>query len=219
MNKMTFTLEDIINTRCTIFSFKCWEDSFFGNYQPLLTNNQHMKFKTLINEIKKCERMETPPTYTWADLKIPIKDLSIAIKQKDNDLLILIPTDGNNKFSYDSGNPRKKLCEHWIDSLGIDDSYITSLINVFIDIMLYSVRNNRKIELKKIGMISKEQWKQILKPKLYTLFDLEDIKNKFNDVMLDGYMKDIYLKAIDKELEESKIQYTYSIIDLLNLIN
>lgn len=50
---MTFTLEDIINTRCEIFSFKHWEDSFFGNYQPLLTENQHIKFKTLINENKE----------------------------------------------------------------------------------------------------------------------------------------------------------------------
>lgn len=217
---MTFTLEDIINTRCEIFSFKRWEDSFFGNYQSFLTDKQHMKFKTLINEIKKCERIETPPAYTWDDLKVPFKDLPIAITHKDNDLLIQIPTDGNNKFSYDSRNPRKVLCEHWIDSLGMDDSYITSLVNVFIDIMLYSVRNNRKIELKKIGMITKEQWKRIFKPKTFTTKDLEDTKNKFKETMPDGYMKDIYLKAIDKEIEDSKInQYTYSILDLLNLQN
>lgn len=216
---MTFTLDDIVNTRNKIFSFKYWENSFFGNYQPLLTKNQHIKFKTLINEIKKCERIKTPPAYTWADLKIPIKDLPIAIKQKDNDLLLQIPADGNNKFSYNSRNPRKKLCENWIDSLGIEEEYITSLINAFLDIMLYSVRNNRKIELKKIGMISKEQWKQILKPKRYTRADLEDIKNKFNNVMLDGYMKDVYLKTIDKELEDSEIRYTYSIIDLLKIQN
>lgn len=168
-------------------------------------------------KIKKCERIETPPAYTWDDLKVPFKDLPIAITHKDNDLLLQIPTDGNNKFSYDSRNPRKMLCEHWIDSLGMDGSYITSLINVFIDIMLYSLRNNKEIELKKIGMITKEKWKQMLKPKTYTRADLEDTKNKFNKVMPNGYMKDIYLKAIDKEIEESKINYTYSIIDLLNL--
>lgn len=215
---MLFTSEDIIKTGIKIFRFKSIVDWVFGNYKLLLTDNQRMKFKTIMNEIRKCERIETPSTCSWVGLKVPFKDWQWGLSYNFDDLVFQTPTDGNNKFGYNSKNPRKKLCEHWIDSLGIEQEYMTTLINVFIDIILYSLKNNETIELKKLGMITKEQWKQILKAKSFTTKDLEDAKMKLKEAMPDGYIKDIYLKAINKEIEESKIKYTYSTIDIINLM-
>lgn len=86
----------------------------------------------------------------------------------------------------------------------------------------YAVDNNIEIDVFKIfdALFVEGKFKTIFHKKNYYLYDIYDVRKKFDKVMLDGYMKDIYLKAIDKELEDSKInQYTYSIIDLLNLQN
>lgn len=86
----------------------------------------------------------------------------------------------------------------------------------------YAVDNNIEIDVFKIfdALFVEGKFKTLFHKKDYYLYDMYDVRKKFEKVMLDGYMKDIYLKAIDKELEDSKInQYTYSIIDLLNLQN
>lgn len=84
----------------------------------------------------------------------------------------------------------------------------------------YAVDNNIEIDVFKIfhSLFVEGKFKTLFHKKDYYLYDMYDVRKKFEKVMLDGYVKDIYLKAIDKELEDSKInQYTYSIIDLLNL--
>lgn len=86
----------------------------------------------------------------------------------------------------------------------------------------YAVDNNIEIDVFKIfdELFVNGNFKNIFHKKNYYLYDMYDLRKKFEKVMLDGYMKDIYLKAIDKELEDTKInQYTYSIIDLLKLQN
>ena len=86
----------------------------------------------------------------------------------------------------------------------------------------YAVDNNIEIDVFKIfhSLFVEGKFKTLFHKKNYYLYDIYDLKNKFDKVMLDGYIKDIFLKAINKEIEDSRInQYTYSILDLLNLQN
>lgn len=84
----------------------------------------------------------------------------------------------------------------------------------------YVSDNNIEIDLIKIlhELFEEGKYKEIFRKKEYFIFNLVDAKCNLDKALLDGYMKDILMKAFDLEIEEShRTQYTYSVIDIINL--
>lgn len=84
----------------------------------------------------------------------------------------------------------------------------------------YVAEQNIEIDLFKIleELFVHEKYRSVFHAKNYFLFNLVDAKTTFDKAMPDGYIKDIIMKAFDQEIEESrKTQYTYSILDIINL--
>ena len=86
----------------------------------------------------------------------------------------------------------------------------------------YIIDNDIEIDLFKIlnSLFVEEKYKSIFHKKDYFLFEMIETKNNFDKVMPDGYMKDLMMKAFDKEIEDShNYDYTYTVVDILKLQN
>ena len=84
----------------------------------------------------------------------------------------------------------------------------------------FAAEQNIEIDLFKIldELFVKEKYQSIFHVKKYYLFNLVDAKCNLDKAIPDGYMKDIIMKAFDVEIEDSRERdYTYSIIDIINL--
>lgn len=101
--------------------------------------------------------------------------------------------------------------------------YITDLKIVskaWNEMLKYAVDNQIEIDLFKIlySLFEENKYQLIFHDKGYFLFEIVETKANFNKAMPDGYIKDIIMRAFDQEIECSHdTQYTYSILDIINL--
>lgn len=115
-------------------------------------------------------------------------------------------------------NWKERIIENAKVSYYISDTrIIAEAWNKFIK---YAVDNNIEVDIIKImyELFEKGKYRLIFHNKDYFLFEIVETKTKFEKAMLNGYIKDILLKAFNKEIEDSsRRQYTYSILDIINL--
>jgi hypothetical protein len=88
------------------------------------------------------------------------------------------------------------------------------------EMLRYVSEQNIEIDLFKIleELFVNEKYRSVFHAKNYSLFNLVDAKCNLDKAMPDGYIKNIIMRAFEQEIEDSrKTQYTYSIIDIINL--
>jgi hypothetical protein len=88
------------------------------------------------------------------------------------------------------------------------------------EMLKYAIDTQIEIDLFKIlySLFEESKYQMFFRDKGYFLFEIVDAKCKFDKAIPDGYIKDIIMKAFEQEIEDShKTQYTYSIIDIINL--
>ena len=186
-------------------------------------NENTIYLKLKVKGIKFEEKISE---YGWSQDLI-IFDESILKKFGFSKDIIYNPQDNYNrkydnvlKVCYKILNWKEKVIENARVSYYITDTRIIG--EAWNRLLNYAVDNNIEVDIIKImyELFEKGKYQLVFHKKNYFLFEIVETKTKFEKAMLNGYMKDILLKAFDKEIEDSnRRQYTYSIIDLLNLQN
>lgn len=135
---------------------------------------------------------------------LPFKDMIIEFCEKNNSFYICPLYDITDEircpkdvFKY----IHLKLMEKY------DAKTISCII---LDVMIYCIINN--IEINIVSLINVDFQ---LKNKVEYNNKWEETEYNFKEAMPDGYMKDVILKAIEQEEGTQVINYTYSIVDIV----
>ena len=170
------------------------------------------KLKRLADLIINARRIENPvPCFRLFDVVVlPFKDIKFNFSKTNNSFYVYYShgvidklTYPEDVFKYINASIHLKLKEKY------DSRTITYII---LDVMIYCIIN--KIEINILSLIDVDL--NLKEKEKYNNNNWVDTKNNFIEVMPDGYMKDVMLKAIEQERICQKIPHTYSIVDIVN---
>lgn len=140
---------------------------------------------------------------------LPFKDIKFRFHKTYKSLFISTIYPDIDKLDFPN-----KVFKHIITSIHskLKEKYNTKIITcAIIDVMIYCIIN--EIEINVMDFIN-VNWGEMLKKKPISFSKYLTTKLKFDDVIPDGYMKDILSKAFDQEVYNALMHYTYSIVDI-----
>lgn len=172
---------------------------------------EHDKMNILCSLIMSAKREEEKiPVFSGFDVVIlPIKDICFTVDKEYGSLFIHTIYGHIESLDYPGDVFKYIRASIYLKMNGNCD--IRTITNMMIDVMIYCIINN--IEINLIDLI-KLDWNKKFTKKPYDN-QWYDTKNNFKKAIPDGYMKDILLKAIKQEKYSQVVQYTYSIVDIV----
>ena len=181
-------------------------------YQYLVDcNPQIIKLKELTRRILSGKRVETPLPIrkVYDEIITPFKDMLFTISKTRGNLFVSCMYEDIDELEYPN-----KVFKYIYTSihLKLEEKYdINTISCAMLDVMIYCIIH--EIEINVMDFIN-VNWNEMLKKKPISYVEWCETEDKFNKAMSDGYMKDIYLKALEQEIHTSIVEYTYSIVDI-----
>lgn len=174
-------------------------------------STEYSKLERLTHLIMNAKKIKNPlPCFGLYDVVVlPFKDMKIEFCKENNSFFACFLYDvideitcPKDVFKYIYISIHLKLMEKY------DSRTITCII---LDVMIYCIIN--KIEINILSLINVNYQ---LNDKSEYNYKWGNTKKIFKEAIPDGYMKDIILKAIKQEQWNEEIEYTYSIVDIVN---